>query len=167
MQLTCLFSPNYAKYKTFAFILIVPMVLLIAMLATQVEGTRPVFAAPNAPQENRHDPSWECQRLCHKVNMSITHRQSTFPNKLQTTAPTARFRPAMAYDSKNGQMVLFGGENSLGKLPETWIFDGLDWSQVVTTTSPGSPAGTGLIAARMSYDKARGRAMLRTKDRRS
>jgi hypothetical protein len=44
----------------------------------------------------------------------------------------ARFYHAMAYDSRRGRTVLFGGIG-IGPLDDTWEWDGSAWTQVATT----------------------------------
>jgi hypothetical protein len=53
-------------------------------------------------------------------------------------APVARFWHSMVYDSNRQRMVLYGGLNAdLGILfSDTWEYDGSDWQEVVTATSP-------------------------------
>src|ERR1035438_8065688 len=45
--------------------------------------------------------------------------------------PPERSGHAMAYDSVNGQVVLFGGSNggSADVLNDTWVWDGANWTQ--------------------------------------
>jgi len=60
-----------------------------------------------------------------------------------TTVPPARHGASMAFDSKRGQMVMFGGTidtgNSNGSnttLADTWLWDGNDWTLAAPATSP-------------------------------
>jgi hypothetical protein len=57
----------------------------------------------------------------------------------------------MAYDSARDRIVMFGG--SLGN--DTWEWDGTDWSQVVTATTPPARSGHS-----MAYDMIRGKIVL-------
>lgn len=65
------------------------------------------------------------------------------------TSPPARAGHMMAYDEKNGVIVLFGGEDKSGTymLADTWIWDGKDWTQM-------SPVGypMGRRGGQMFYD---------------
>lgn len=67
--------------------------------------------------------------------------------------PSARTRPAMAFDQARGVAVLFGG----GPNPtnDTWTWDGTDWTQESPTNVP--PVRWG---AAMAYDEARQRCVL-------
>lgn len=52
------------------------------------------------------------------------------------TAPSARFRYGMTYDTIRNVVVLFGGETSTAVVNDTWEFNGVTWAQVATTNSP-------------------------------
>ncbi len=54
------------------------------------------------------------------------------------TSPSARTQHSMVYDPVRDRMVLFGGASSLygNGDAETWEFDGTNWVQVTTPTSP-------------------------------
>ncbi|MEZ4367689.1 MAG: kelch repeat-containing protein [Kofleriaceae bacterium] len=67
--------------------------------------------------------------------------------------PTPRAFHAMAYDSARGEVVLFGGtpNNTFNTvLADTWIWDGVRWSQRTPATSP-----PGRMLPAMAYDPAR------------
>ncbi len=70
-------------------------------------------------------------------------------------APPARLGATMAYDSRDGYVVLFGGEANGRLLNDTWVFKGGGWSQV---TSPVSPPGR--MFAAMSDDATDGHSIL-------
>jgi hypothetical protein len=61
--------------------------------------------------------------------------------------PEARSAAAMAFDSANGTMLLFGGYGIHGPLNDTWTWDGSSWTQQHPSTSP--PARGGSL---MAYD---------------
>jgi hypothetical protein len=77
-----------------------------------------------------------------------------------TTAhsPPARYYGSLVYDSTRGVMVLYGGSINTGGFAfgDTWEYDGIDWTQVFPTASPG-------VCARksMAYDPIRERVVLR------
>ena len=50
-----------------------------------------------------------------------------------TTGPSVRIHHAMAYDSRRGQTVLFGGVGSGGPLADTWEWNGAGWALVAST----------------------------------
>jgi hypothetical protein len=74
--------------------------------------------------------------------------------QISTNGP-ARVRPGLAYDSKRGVSVLFGGRSSPGALHgDTWEWDGIAW-QLRANTGP-SPRE----AHAMAYDSTRGVTVL-------
>jgi pyruvate/2-oxoacid:ferredoxin oxidoreductase beta subunit len=68
-----------------------------------------------------------------------------------TSYLTGRGGHAMAYDAARGQVVLFGGLGSSGRLNDTWVWDGTNWVQKFPGNAP--PARYGHA---MAYDAARG-----------
>jgi len=64
-------------------------------------------------------------------------------------SPPARAGHMMAYDEKNGIVVLFGGEDQSGTfmLSDTWTWDGEDWTQMSPEFYPSSRRG-----GQMFYD---------------
>ena len=72
------------------------------------------------------------------------------------TEPSPRTDMALAYDSKRGKTVMFGGLDRYGiYLDETWEYDGTDWVQVETANTPPARIFHGL-----AYDSNRGRVVL-------
>src|SRR5207244_3351855 len=68
-----------------------------------------------------------------------------------TNRPSARANANMAYDEVRQQVVLFGGsEDTFSGLIDTWIWDGIDWSERFTTNPPPARFSHG-----MAYDAAR------------
>ena len=65
------------------------------------------------------------------------------------TSPPSRAGHMMAYDEKNGVVVLFGGEDksSTYMFSDTWIWDGKDWTQMSPTGYPMGRRG-----GQMFYD---------------
>jgi len=65
---------------------------------------------------------------------------STWSELTTATTPPLRQNAVSFYDTKAGGVVVFGGYEpslpapSLGN--DTWVFNGTDWSQLVTTSSP-------------------------------
>lgn len=64
----------------------------------------------------------------------------TWTQVTTATTPHARSRHSMAYDPYRGVTVLVGGylNNANGTVdpPDTWQYDGVNWTQVATTTTP-------------------------------
>lgn len=86
------------------------------------------------------DDTWE-----HNGRRWIVHRAG---------AP-ARKGAALAYDAQRGVSVLFGGNTVGGPVADTWIWNGLTWTQAPTQVKP--------IARNqhaMAYDIARGKVVL-------
>lgn len=63
-------------------------------------------------------------------------------SKVAGTQPPATENPAMAFDSKRGQVVFFGGCDPVGQTcsDATWLFDGTAWTN---TTPAQRPSGRG------------------------
>jgi subtilisin family serine protease len=65
---------------------------------------------------------------------------STWTKLNPATKPPARIRSAMVYDSAREVVVLFGGvagePGGWYYANDTWEWDGTDWSQITTTSSP-------------------------------
>jgi hypothetical protein len=76
--------------------------------------------------------------------------------RLATTGPSPRYRPAMAYDSNRGVIVLFGGLTSNGTdvSDETWEWDGVSWKRLMVTGPLSRASQT------MSFDSQRGRVVM-------
>lgn len=79
--------------------------------------------------------------------------------KLQSpvTSPTARSSHAMAWDPARRRVLLFGGQDGVGELGDTWEWnpDTRNWTQLSPATSPPARAG-----AKMVYDHVRQRMVL-------
>jgi hypothetical protein len=58
----------------------------------------------------------------------------------------------MAFDSVRSRVVLFGGYDFVGRLGDTWTFDGTDWIQ--------GPAGPSARETAMAFDPVRGVVVL-------
>jgi hypothetical protein len=70
-------------------------------------------------------------------------------------SPSARGGTQMAYDAADGQVVLFGGDSSVGRQNDTWTWDGTDWTQRHPAHSPPVRQDAGI-----AYDAADGRVVL-------
>jgi uncharacterized protein (TIGR03437 family) len=82
----------------------------------------------------------------------------TWTQKSPATSPPPRSYHAMAYDSAHGQVVLFGGMAvypSLQTYADTWVWDGTNWTQKMTSNSPTPRSGHA-----MAYDSAHGQVVL-------
>lgn len=70
-------------------------------------------------------------------------------------SPSARSGHAMAYDSKRGVVVLYGGSAGGAPIDDTWEWDGSRWTQ---TTSPG--AGPNRSEIKLAYDEVKDEMVL-------
>src|SRR5437016_11420152 len=68
-------------------------------------------------------------------------------SQLGATTLSEREHASVAFNSANSQLVIFGGDNSVGVLNDTWVFDGTRWNRLQPSQSP--PART---SAAMVYD---------------
>jgi hypothetical protein len=85
---------------------------------------------------------------------------ATWVQRTQGHAPVARVAHAMVYDAPRGVVVLWGGEAypltyGTPDYPETWEWDGSQWSEVASVTEPDRAAGCAL-----AFDVVRGEAVL-------
>jgi hypothetical protein len=80
-------------------------------------------AAANGPASG----STECYHYTYGLNTSSP----------LTTCPTVLDRASMAYDAADGYVVLFGGENNVGEVQNTWKYLGGNWTQLSPSNSPG------------------------------
>jgi hypothetical protein len=75
------------------------------------------------------------------------------------SGPFPRAWHSMAFDSRQGKTILFGGDHvspgHLGPINDTWAWDGIAWTQVVTSIAPSPRAGQS-----MAFDSGRGRSVL-------
>ena len=78
--------------------------------------------------------------------------------QIEVAGPSPRAEAAIAFDSKRGHVVLFGGHNLTGegrnRLGDTWEWDGRKWTQI-NVTGPSPRNGAAQI-----YDSVRGRILL-------
>lgn len=72
-----------------------------------------------------------------------------------TSPPSARYQPAIVYDSGRKRVILFGGIEKSGQhLGDTWEWDGMGWIKV---SEAGPPARSGHALA---YDGQRRKVLL-------
>src|SRR5262245_60344618 len=69
---------------------------------------------------------------------------------VEPVPPSARYQHALAYDSRRGRVVMFGGAGT-GTLVETWEWDGATWRHRDPHTTP-----PGRYQQGMAYDPERG-----------
>jgi len=87
------------------------------------------------------------------VRLSAQNWAELFPS----SSPPGVVGHGMAYDIANDRTVMFGGlaQNPFGRIDDTWLFDGTEWTQAVPVNSPPARAGHPL-----AYDFGRGRVVL-------
>ena len=74
--------------------------------------------------------------------------------RTEASGPSARLSPGVAYDSKRGLLILFGGMGASGFLGDTWSFDGATWKKLADSGPDARVMGY------MAYDKVRDRIVL-------
>jgi hypothetical protein len=77
--------------------------------------------------------------------------------KLPITSPSARIEHAIAFDASRGEIVMFGGR--LPPFPsdvgDTWVWDGVTWTEKLPTISPPPTSGHAL-----AYDSVGAKVIL-------
>ncbi len=117
---------------------------LAGMAYDSARGRVVLFGGFRWPPGEAYDDTWEWDG-------------NVWIQRTPATSPSARYGAAMAYDSRRGRVVLFGGM-AIGLpdcLVDTWEWDGNTWVQRTPATSPGPRD-----AAASAYDSARGRVVL-------
>jgi hypothetical protein len=74
--------------------------------------------------------------------------------RLVPDAPLARRSAGVAYDSRRGRVVVFGGSGPSGLLGDTWAWDGERWTKLADDGPPKRAMGY------MAYDANRDRIVL-------
>lgn len=91
------------------------------------------------------------------LNDTWTWNGAAWTQLTTATTPPPRWGHRMVYDSRRIRIVTFGGRSptTTANANDTWEFDGIDWQQVVTPTSPSARAFYG-----MAYDERRGQVVM-------
>lgn len=78
--------------------------------------------------------------------------------QIQVSGPPSRAEGAMAFDSRRGRFVLFGGynrnEEGINRLGDTWEWDGMHWIEL-NVEGPAPRNGSAMV-----YDASRGKMVL-------
>ena len=74
--------------------------------------------------------------------------------QIDVVGPPARLGAGAAYDSRRGQVILFGGAGANGFTGDTWSWNGTEWKKLADTGP--SPRVMGYLA----YDRARDRVVM-------
>jgi len=80
---------------------------------------------------------------------------ASWTQRFPATLPPGRTRAQLAFDSANGVMVLFGGQDATSFFGDTWTWDGSNWQQAFPATSPSPRASFDMVS-----DTARRRVVL-------
>jgi Kelch motif len=83
-----------------------------------------------------------------------TYANGVWTELSPSVAPSARSFAAIAYDAKDGYVVLYGGESTT-TLSDTWKFVGGVWTQLSPTKNPGALEGASMV-----YDAKDGYVLL-------
>lgn len=83
------------------------------------------------------------------------------------SSPSARAGVAMCYDEANDKVVLFGGYDGSVSFQDTWLWDGVTWTEVFPAHSPAGNPDPGEInycgfQNSMCFDQANGNVVLQT-----
>lgn len=65
--------------------------------------------------------------------------------QLSPTTLSEREHATIAFDSVKSQLIVFGGDNSVGVLNDTWMFDGTKWSRLTTQQTSRSRTSAALV----------------------
>lgn len=87
---------------------------------------------------------------------------NTWLNLSPPTAPSPRESPLLAFDSRTGQVILFGGFRLSGMLNDTWAYDPVAnrWTNLTTATHPSIACTWCFATAGMVYDSGADRVIL-------
>lgn len=77
-----------------------------------------------------------------------------------TVSPPARRGGAIAYDARDGYVVLFGGDQSGSMLSDTWKFSAGTWTDLTPTTLNSTNSPSARFVATMTYDAKDGYLLL-------
>ena len=83
---------------------------------------------------------------------------NSWTNRQPSPAPAGRVGPGMVYDGGRGQIIMFGGEDTYGRLlNDTWTYD-VDADRWTELHPQGAPPGRYLHS--MAYDDANGEVVI-------
>ncbi|MGK0301594.1 MAG: hypothetical protein ACI89X_002473 [Planctomycetota bacterium] len=76
-----------------------------------------------------------------------------------STVPPPREQANLAANWSTGEIIMFGGSTGAGGgvIGDTWVWNGFDWNQIATMTSPGLG---GIRNGKMSHDRLRNRMVV-------
>lgn len=119
-----------------------------AMLAVdEVRNTVVLFGGQSGSTPPELDDTWEFTTT------------GAWQQRQPLQHPSRRTDAAMVFDGARGRTVMYGGFTTVGAfLPETWEWDGVNWSQRAVATQP-----TGRSPL-MTYDRRNGRLLMLTTD---
>src|SRR5437868_6862629 len=80
------------------------------------------------------------------VSVPLTPTANTYKwTQLGTTTLSERQHSSVAFDAATSQLVVFGGDNSVGVLNDTWVFFGTRWNRLLTPQSPPARTSGALV----------------------
>ncbi|MGI0132335.1 MAG: Kelch repeat-containing protein [Thermoplasmata archaeon] len=89
--------------------------------------------------------------LGYQCNDTWTFSNGTWNQLHPVASPSNRSDAGLAYDAKDGYVVLFGGSTQFTALSDTWTFHAGNWTEIYPATSPPVPYPDGF-----AYDPADG-----------
>lgn len=87
--------------------------------------------------------------------IGLAAQTANWTQQSPSTSPSGRGTPAMAYDSKHSQVVLFSGFTANGIQNDTWNWDGSNWTMLNPAQSPPPRSNSA-----MAYDSTHGQTMV-------
>lgn len=141
-----------------AAVLVVSLAVVVVLasdgggLTRRPSGTGPPWGLSGAP--GVYDPSDGCDLWLLTGGLTWTYSNGTWSNLTATAGilPAMSLDSRMAYDARDGYVLLFGGAVStpaLSPISETWEFHAGRWTNLTSTVGAAPPAGA---LGFMTYD---------------
>lgn len=120
----------------------------------------------NPPVRFRHAAAYDSARGKHVIfggqtlsNVQLADTweldsQTLVWTKVAGAGPAARHRHAMEFDALHAQTLLYGGQSGNVDVEDTWVFDGVAWTQKIVVGPPKRDTTS------MTYDTDRNRIVL-------
>ena len=95
--------------------------------------------------------------MLQNITWAYDYNSNVWAERSPTSAPSARHRFPMVYDSFNDKAILFGGRSAIGRQNDTWTYDygSNTWDERSPTTAPSARD-----SMRVVYDSVRKKVIL-------